>query len=544
MPSPTWAGFHRWRRTRPFWGGLLLLLAGLELFISANQSIGDLEVHFGPEGFLSYLLPLILVLCGVLTWLSPGQRLFYGILGLLTAVYSLIGLNFGGFALGMLLGIIGGALVLAWAPRKPSPAPVAAAHSSPPGDAPLAPDLPYGAPPARPARPVSTPEIVPGLGGGPDTTQVITPGGSAETAKAVPASEPAAERPGHSPHRKALVITLVPLAVTAALLIAGSHAPARADVECPEGLPSRSTSASPPASSAPASSAPASSPAARKIAKKPATVQPSVTPRASTSKSPTPAAEKSDDPEEGDRGNPLTDVWNGLVDGVDDILGGDDEPEAGATPSAEPSADPVPTASVTTPGSPEPSASTPGSHEPSASVPASPEPSTTSGSAAPSPSPSLDEIPCLGPRVFKDGDGSDLPLVAAHPALLESDSLTMYDSTYDGVVDVPTAEGTLKALKFSMDKAVTKPFRLTVQEKGGNITLFESGTLTTEGNVRLYATRFEGKLFGVIPVIFTPEMPPPLTLPVLWFTDVKLQKAFIHCDTLTADPLVMTEKKA
>jgi hypothetical protein len=29
-----WRAFRRWRRGRPFWGGLFLLLAGLELFLT------------------------------------------------------------------------------------------------------------------------------------------------------------------------------------------------------------------------------------------------------------------------------------------------------------------------------------------------------------------------------------------------------------------------------------------------------------------------------------------------------------------------------
>src|SRR6185369_2290334 len=88
--------FRRWRRGRPFWGGLLLILSAVELFLSSNLNPTDFQVHFGPTGFLSYVIPAMLLLCGSLTWLSPGQRLFYGILGTLTAVYSLIGLNLGG----------------------------------------------------------------------------------------------------------------------------------------------------------------------------------------------------------------------------------------------------------------------------------------------------------------------------------------------------------------------------------------------------------------------------------------------------------------
>jgi hypothetical protein len=125
---------------------------------------------------------------------------------------------------------------------------------------------------------------------------------------------------------------------------------------------------------------------------------------------------------------------------------------------------------------------------------------------------------------------------------MEVDSLTMYNSTYDGVVKMPTAKGSFDALKFSMDKAVNKPFTLTIDEPGNATTVIKSNELVTDGKVRFYTPEFKGKLFGVIPVTFTPESPPPLTLPVLWFTDVTIKLAFVRCDTLTADPLDIREK--
>jgi hypothetical protein len=138
----------------------------------------------------------------------------------------------------------------------------------------------------------------------------------------------------------------------------------------------------------------------------------------------------------------------------------------------------------------------------------------------------------------------DVPTVSVNGGLLEGDKLTMYDSTYDGVATLPTATGTVEALKFSMTKSVTEPFSLNIPERDGARTLIKSDKLTTDGNVRFYTTHFEGKLFGVIPVTFTPDQPPPLTLPVLWFTDVKIQLTFIRCDTLTGDPLNLTEPSA
>jgi hypothetical protein len=88
---------------------------------------------------------------------------------------------------------------------------------------------------------------------------------------------------------------------------------------------------------------------------------------------------------------------------------------------------------------------------------------------------------------------------------------------------------------------VTKPFSLTVPEPDGRTTVIRSNALTTQGHVTFYTPSFEGKLFGLIPVRFTPDSPPPLTLPYLEFTDVRITLTFVSCDTLTADPLNVTE---
>ena len=504
-------GFRRWRRSRPFWGGLLLLIAGLELFLSANLTLGDLEVHLGPEGFLSYLLPLLLVLCGVLSWVTPGQRLFYGILGLLTAVYSLVGLNLGGFGLGMLIGIIGGALVLAWAPTRHAPEPTVSEEDQDAEDAPGEPEPQY-----RHTSADTT--IVPGFTGGPDDPggrrAPVRPTHQPETSRPVPGqrfpSEPAypgAEPPpeGEPPSPglpgRTFAVALIALALTASVLVAGSRSPARAAAECPEGLPSRPAAAATKEAARQPSAKPSPS---RPAAKKKPSAEPSVRPEAT-----------------GKTGNPIVDGWNGFVDGVGDLLGIGDDAEGEAEPG--PSGTPTPSGSAT-PSSPAPAPS------------GTPE---TSASAAPSPS--LRDVPCLGPRVFKQAGPDDTPLVSVKGSVLETDKLTMYNSTYDGVVKLDTAKGKLSALKFSMSEAVNEPFSLTVPEPGDRTTLIKSKRLITKGAVRFYTPEFKGKLFGLIPVTFTPESPPPLTLPVLWFTDVTINLAFVRCDTLTGVPLRITE---
>ena len=67
------------------------------------------------------LLGVLLIACGLLLWLNPAHRTFYAIAGVLLAVLSFIASNFGGFFIGMLLGIIGGSMGFAWTPSADQP---------------------------------------------------------------------------------------------------------------------------------------------------------------------------------------------------------------------------------------------------------------------------------------------------------------------------------------------------------------------------------------------------------------------------------------
>ncbi|MET0416368.1 MAG: DUF6114 domain-containing protein [Actinoplanes sp.] len=115
-------GFRRWRRTRPFWGGLLTVLAGLEIFGTTQMALAGLSFQLGPTGFLSWLVPTVLVTCGLLMWFSPQHRVLYSVVAAVTALFSLIGVNLGGFFLGLLLGLVGSALGFGWVPGAHSAA--------------------------------------------------------------------------------------------------------------------------------------------------------------------------------------------------------------------------------------------------------------------------------------------------------------------------------------------------------------------------------------------------------------------------------------
>ena len=107
------SAWRRWRHTRPFWGGLLVLLGAGEILLSERAPL-PLVIHIGLQGLAGYLIPAILLLCGLLLWFHPVQKTFYSILAVLLSLGSWITSNLGGFFVGMLLGLIGGSLAFAW----------------------------------------------------------------------------------------------------------------------------------------------------------------------------------------------------------------------------------------------------------------------------------------------------------------------------------------------------------------------------------------------------------------------------------------------
>lgn len=113
---PTMAAFREWRRQRPFVGSLLVLLAGVEMFFSTQLDLGNMHIQLGVEGFQATIIPLGFVLLAVLIAVMPQHRIFYGVIALALSIYSIIGVNLGGFLIGMLLSAVGGILAVSWAP--------------------------------------------------------------------------------------------------------------------------------------------------------------------------------------------------------------------------------------------------------------------------------------------------------------------------------------------------------------------------------------------------------------------------------------------
>ncbi|MFE7115359.1 hypothetical protein ACFU99_08025 [Streptomyces sp. NPDC057654] len=156
----------------------------------------------------------------------------------------------------------------------------------------------------------------------------------------------------------------------------------------------------------------------------------------------------------------------------------------------------------------------------------SPDPTPTSSSTA-SPTPDADgkkPYPCV---VEKKSDGKDeqTPVgLPNQPWTLKSDLITMHNLQYHGVVNLHTADGrTVQALKFTMNSATIRNLDQTAdQGVGGKRTYVRGGkgtTSTIDGGVTMYTESLKGNLFGLLPVTFTPDFPPPITPPEIFFTD-------------------------
>jgi hypothetical protein len=121
IPAPVrdgWRSFRAWARQRPFVGGLLTILGGIELFFSGQLDLGNIHIQMGIEGLQATIIPIVLVLLGAIAMVMPQHHVFYGVITLALALYAIIGVNLGGFLVGSLLAVIGGILIVAFMGAK------------------------------------------------------------------------------------------------------------------------------------------------------------------------------------------------------------------------------------------------------------------------------------------------------------------------------------------------------------------------------------------------------------------------------------------
>jgi len=116
--AAVWQWFTAFRRTRPFWGGLWMMLGGWTI-MSLTVAPIVVTLSAGASGVAGYVLGGGMIVLGLMAWFAPSQRLVAGLIGGIFAVAAFVASNLGGFLLGTLLGVVGAAMVFGWGPKKP-----------------------------------------------------------------------------------------------------------------------------------------------------------------------------------------------------------------------------------------------------------------------------------------------------------------------------------------------------------------------------------------------------------------------------------------
>jgi hypothetical protein len=123
--------FRRWRRSRPFWGGLWSILGGL-IILAGPATAFKVILVAGQIVWVGILVGVLISAFGLLSWFAPSQRQVAGILIVVLGSASFISSDLGGFFIGMLLAIIGGAMAFAWVPSKVKKTKKTKIHADPP----------------------------------------------------------------------------------------------------------------------------------------------------------------------------------------------------------------------------------------------------------------------------------------------------------------------------------------------------------------------------------------------------------------------------
>ncbi|MGP4050570.1 hypothetical protein [Streptomyces sp. 2A115] len=286
--------------------------------------------------------------------------------------------------------------------------------------------------------------------------------------------------------------------------------------------------------------------------------KPEPTPSASESKAPAENAEPTPSPtpspSESESKNPLDPL--GIGEAIKDIF----------TPDEEETATPTPTPSASTPAAEEPADKpedtaketvedtadtadkakdvTDAASEAAEDTTEKAEEAADEATASPSPSPSASSTtaPENCPAATDDEGGLEqgIPALADEPWQLEASSLLLKGADYQGIVKVKTANGTVKeVLKYVIsDGTDIGDLHQIVDDKDAGVKYHVQGAKGSTSTIRdgktvMYTESISGNLLGLVPITFDPEHPPPLNIPLIYFTKVKVVQAAQFGGTLT-----------
>ncbi|MEU0937748.1 DUF6114 domain-containing protein [Embleya sp. NPDC005971] len=542
-----WQAFRTWRRARPFWAGVFSILAAGPILYApyAALNAGDVTVQLQQFGGVSALfIGAILIMCGIAIWFNPQARVYLGVFVILVSLVSFIVATFGGFGVGMLFGLIGGTLAVSWVYLPPDAPDDEHVDDDEGGEGGEGGDGDRGAPDDTL---VEDGFLVQAMNGKDADASGEAPTGSVTN------------RPGDSARGSVSPRTALTVIATAMVGVVGVVGIAHASPSDP--LPDNPYSDGPcvsasPTTSSSASAAPSTSSAAPSTtATKSAGSTPAGKAGSRPSTDPTAAADGRVVAPKAPQGTaaqttaptskapefrlpelklPELKLPELKLPGLPGLgLPGADRPStappvpASAPPAAPASAAPPAAAAGRTPSAPAstPPATTSGkpSAKPSTT---SAKPSATSSSAVPKDGRTPFPCPVQGPVNAKSGGG--LPPVAVDPLVLKSSLLAMAGLNYEGVVKVETlAGGEENALKFTVSKGIDIwNMSMTVKEAGGKDVVISSDEgskswMDADIPTTMYVKYLKGNIFGIIPITFTPESPPPINVPIVFFTNVE-----------------------
>lgn len=140
-------------------------------------------------------------------------------------------------------------------------------------------------------------------------------------------------------------------------------------------------------------------------------------------------------------------------------------------------------------------------------------------------------FPCVEEKKVA-GDAETPPgPIPEDPWYLEASSLLLKGADYKGIVNLKTPSGkTKQVMKYIIkDGTDIGDLHQTVEGPGGETYHIQSAKGATStirgGETVMYTERLSGHLFGLIPITFDPEHPPPLNIPTIYFTHVKVVQA-------------------
>ncbi|WP_405998405.1 hypothetical protein [Streptomyces sp. NBC_00829] len=151
--------------------------------------------------------------------------------------------------------------------------------------------------------------------------------------------------------------------------------------------------------------------------------------------------------------------------------------------------------------------------------------------------------PTADPKALAAADMEPgIPLLPDDPWVLQSSMLTLTGLDYKGIVEVKTGSGKVKkVLKFTASGVDIKDLHQLVVGPMGTTSHVEASKGSTSkirnGTVTMYTEELKGNLFGLIPITFSPQTPPPLNVPFAFFTNVKVTQAGQFGGTLSVPGL-------